>query len=319
MQFFTTSRRGQIAVAAGLLAGASSLMGFFDLWALALVGITAGLTVINLLIAENVHRGRLSAVASATREQQSLSGLNKSAARIEASLSELSTRVSKSSGTLPRTVNVSDSASGAAIAELTSSVESIRRAHDFQEWWNLHARLLKVAPQAATALALPSVLSRLSDGQTILFVGTAATASWAYETLIKRQITVGRAYVGFRNATEREDFEAFVAEKSHRLDHVSFVLDSEPLPAASMGGLPATAVDMMLIDFGASESHQDILASIPVHYWRWLREDTELIVLDSRQGLAAGATSSVLGHRKNFVVTIDSDDPYTRQLKRAAL
>ena len=226
---------------------------------------------------------------------------------------------SKSPAAAPRPITVSDSASGAAIAALSSTVESIGRVQDFQQWWNLHARLLKAAPQAATALALPPVLSRLSDGQTILFVGTAATASWAYETLIKRHITVGRAYIGFRTAREREDFEAFVAEKSHRLDHVSFVLDAEPLPAASLGGLPATAVDMMLIDFGASESHQDVLTAIPVHYWRWLREDAELIVLDSRQGLAAGATSSVLGHRENFVVAIDSDDPYTRNLKRAAL
>ncbi|MCC9193851.1 hypothetical protein LOC59_09375 [Arthrobacter sp. zg-Y916] len=316
MQFFTTTRRGQVALAAGLVAGVSSLMALFDLWALALAGTAGGLIIINLLIAENVHRSRLSAKISATRGRQSNKGLNSSVARIEGSLSELTALLSSSTRGLPN--SHPDARGSVAIASDSPILESIGRVHDFQQWWCLHERLLGEAPQTPTAVALPPALSRLREGQTVLFVGTAATASWVYEKLLGQLPTPGRAYLGFLAASERENFEAFVAEKLHRLDHLSFVLDHAPLPASSMGGLPAIAVDIMVVDFGASESHQEIMTAIPDHYWHWLREETELIVLDSRQGLAARAAHAVMTQCDDFVVKIDSRDPYTRNLKRAA-
>lgn len=318
MQFFTTTRRGQIALAAGLLAGLSSLLAFFGLFALALVGIAGGIIVINLLIAENVHRSRLSAKVSATRQRQSSKGLNSSVARIEAALAELETVVSKTSGHVPKAVEGPVTGSSATIASASSTVEWIGRVHDFQQWWGLHAHLLGRPPQAAAALALPPVLSRLRESQTVLFVGPVATATWVYETLLRQQITLGRLYIGFSTADEREGFESFVEEKRRRLEHVSFVLDPAPAPAASMGGLPAVAVDLMLVDFGASEEHEKLLVATPGHYWRWLRDEAELVVLDSRQGLVSGATTTILDHCEDFVVAINSEDPYTRNLKRAA-
>lgn len=317
MQFFTTTRRGQVALTAGLLAGVSSLLAFFGLFALAMAGIAAGIIVINLLIAENVHRSRLSAKNFATRQRQSSKGLNSSVARIEAALAELETVVSKSSGLVPKPVDGPVTGSNAANASANSTVESIGRVHDFQQWWGLHARLLGRPPQEAAALALQPVLSRLREGQTVLFVGPIATASWVYETLLRQQVAPGRLYLGFSTADERQVFEAFVEEKLHRLEHVSFVLDPRPAPAASMGGLPAVAVDLMLLDFGASEIHEELMAAIPGHYWRWLREESQLVVLDSRQGTVSRAITTILDHCQDFVVAINSEDPYTRNLKRA--
>lgn len=317
MLFFTTTRRGQVALTAGLLAGISSLLGFFDLWAFALVGTAGGLIVLNLIVADNVYRGRLAAKTTATRERQSGKGLNSSVARIEASLAELTTLVSTSSGRPPTSVGTAHTANSVATESASAVVESIGRLHDYQLWWSTHAPLLGVSPQTATALALPPALSRLGGGQTVLFIGTAATASWAYETLLSQQPTV-RVYLGFLTANELEQFDAFAASKTQRLDHLSFVLDPDPRPAASMGGIPATAVDLMLLDFGASDSHQTLTAAIPENYLRWLREDVLLVALDSRQGIATGATRSILDRCQHFVVAIDSYDTHIRTLKRAA-
>lgn len=318
MQFFTKSRRGQINLVAALFAVASGMLAFFELWALALVGSTAGIVAIGLLIAENLHKSRQSAAAVAARQRQALKGLNSAVARVEATLLDVVDR-----GTVGSSAERAPGPSSARLpahadADGGSALDAMVRTHNFEQWWSLYAADLKVAPQTASMQSLPPVLAHVHDGQSLLMLGTAGSAAWTYETLAKRRVAVGRAYFGFHSEGERNAFESFVSKKRLRISHFSFIVQPNPFPAASLGGLSATAVDLMLVDFGAKEAPEDILAIIPRNYFRWLPKRAELVVIDSRRARVAPATSAIMSSDEDFVITIDSDDPYTRHLKRVA-
>lgn len=316
MQFFTKSRRGQINLVAALFAAASGMLAFFELWALALVGSTAGIVAIGLLIAENLYKSRQSAAAVAARQSQALKGLNSAVARVEATMLDLVGR-----GTVGSSAERAPGPSSAGLpahADAGSALDAMVRAHNFEQWWSLYAADLKATPQTASMQSLPPVLAHVHDGQSLLMLGTAGSAAWTYETLAKRRVAVGRAYFGFHSEGERNAFESFVSKKTLRISHVSFIVQPNPFPAASLGGLSATAVDLMLVDFGAKEAPEDILATIPRNYFRWLPKRAELVVIDSRRAWVAPATSAIMSSDEDFVITIDSDDPYTRHLKRVA-
>ncbi|MEC3850806.1 hypothetical protein [Paenarthrobacter ureafaciens] len=137
---------------------------------------------------------------------------------------------------------------------------------------------------------------------TAVHIGSAVSTAWVANCLSRLQAKPSFA-AGLVDSTE--ELAAFKSMEGLALsaDKATYQqLPVAPAPAASLAGITAHAVDMVVIDFGGIANKASVQDNIPQRYFTWLRPNTPVVIVDSSAIDVRPAVEEFLAAHPRFYV-----------------
>ncbi|MCW3765165.1 hypothetical protein OCL88_01655 [Paenarthrobacter sp. PAE-2] len=137
---------------------------------------------------------------------------------------------------------------------------------------------------------------------TAVHIGSAVSTAWVANCLSRLQAKPSFA-AGLVDSTE--ELAAFKSMEGLALSADKATcqqLPVAPTPAASLAGITAHTVDMVVIDFGGIANKASVQDNIPERYFTWLRPNTPVVIVDSSAIDVRPAVEEFLAAHPRFYV-----------------
>ncbi len=270
---FIRTPRGALGLVLGAIIFVGGLVYFLETRHLGMLMVITGIALAVPVLFEGTFTVRRS-LAAIRQSTQKATEQTRSIASIAKSADSIDKRVRLNEADMSKLATASAQPKQIVTAESNLPVDQI---HD---WIGMTRQ---VGARNISISAATGVFEAISNHlpTTTVHLGSGISTAWVGTCLAHLQPRPSRTAGLVDSEAEIAAFQA-VSGASRTDEQASCqLLPSNPVPAASLGGVTAHSADMVVIDYGGLTSQESLANNIPALFFAWLRPKTPVIIVDS--------------------------------------